>query len=150
MVPFADKGNHNHKADAIWAFLTKEESSGFYVHATRDIAAGEQVYYSYGCKPNSQLLSFYGFTLPDNPCPVELILWHTLEVDSKDPLKSPKKSIVDSVIFQASSKFNHSKTKQTLAILRFVFFDDKSNLVKLNDKTQVRYFNNGKKKFTRK
>ena len=41
LVPFADKGNHNHKADAIWAFLTKEESSGFYVHATRDIAAGE-------------------------------------------------------------------------------------------------------------
>ena len=65
-------------------------------------------------------------------------------------MKSPKKSMIDGIIFQVSSQFDLPKTKQTLAILRFIFFDDKSNLVKVKEKTQVRYLYNGKKKFTRK
>jgi len=33
----------------------------------RSVAAGEEVFVSYGAKSNAELLLFYGFVLPGNP-----------------------------------------------------------------------------------
>jgi hypothetical protein len=61
-VPIAEFLNHNPLAGggAI-------HGDYFTINATRDYSEGDQVYDSYGPKTNFELLSVYGFLLPENP-----------------------------------------------------------------------------------
>lgn len=65
MVPYADLLNHSFEPNTVWYF--DDASDSFVVEATRPIPAGEQIYDSYGHKPNNELYLYYGFTLPNNP-----------------------------------------------------------------------------------
>jgi len=62
LVPVVDLMNHSADAGADWKF--NEETLEMVVTANRRHAAGEQVFISYGYRPNPLLFRTYGFTLP--------------------------------------------------------------------------------------
>jgi len=64
LVPLADMLNHQPGAGAG---SLSEDGTFFSINATRDYEAGDQVFDTYGPKSNYELLSAYGFVLPDNP-----------------------------------------------------------------------------------
>jgi len=61
-APIAEFLNHDYTAGS-----GSVVGDYFMVNATRDYAVGDQVFDSYGPKSNFELLSVYGFLLPDNP-----------------------------------------------------------------------------------
>eukprot|EP00466_Bigelowiella_natans_P010044 jgi/Bigna1/142128/aug1.67_g16836 len=63
-MPIADMPNHDVVPDAGWTFDTS--SKAFVMSAKRPLAAGKQVFISYGRKPNCDLLLHYGFCLASN------------------------------------------------------------------------------------
>ena len=68
IVPLADLFNHNIPADLSWKFEADKHGDKAFVYvALRDIEEGEEVRISYGAKDNNNLLSTYGFMIPDNP-----------------------------------------------------------------------------------
>ena len=58
-APFADMLNHKLQRQTRWLF--DEKRDGFCIEALADIKKGEQVYTSYGIKPNWKYLLNYGF-----------------------------------------------------------------------------------------
>lgn len=75
LVPYIDLMNHNSRADTNIESESKymnlplgisEEERSIYVNADTYYNSFEQVYISYGSKPNSQLLAVYGFALEAN------------------------------------------------------------------------------------
>jgi len=74
LVPYVDLINHNMNANTY--ILARYETSPFdldfeekyvVVKADRYYARYEQIYISYGSRPNAELLLFYGFSLERNP-----------------------------------------------------------------------------------
>jgi hypothetical protein len=63
LVPVADMANHGTE-NASFDFA---DGGDFEVHATADLAAGEEVLHCYGQFSNARWLAGYGFALPDNP-----------------------------------------------------------------------------------
>jgi histone-lysine N-methyltransferase SETD3 len=77
MVPFADMLNHYRPRETKWQF--EDMTQSFTVVSLQDIAAGAQVYDSYGQKCNHRFLLNYGFSVesniePDGFCPNEVCL----------------------------------------------------------------------------
>lgn len=64
LVPLADMMNHVTEPSAVGGF--DPSSRSFVIHATRDLARGDEVAVSYGWRCNSRLLLAYGFCLEDN------------------------------------------------------------------------------------
>jgi hypothetical protein len=64
LVPLADMFNHQPGAGVG---SLSEDFSYFQINATQDYETGEQVFDNYGPKSNYELLSAYGFVLPENP-----------------------------------------------------------------------------------
>lgn len=64
LVPLADLANHAtpHQASAMWSF----DGRGYEARATRSIGEGEEIFVTYGAKPNGDLLMHYGFTMDAN------------------------------------------------------------------------------------
>jgi hypothetical protein len=77
LVPHADMLNHHRPRETKWTFC--EESQCFTITTLKEIAAGEQVYDSYGQKCNHRFLLNYGFCVEKNVeldgfCPNEVSL----------------------------------------------------------------------------
>lgn len=70
----------------VTRFSTFDEDGVLRLRTCRDIAAGEEVFLSYGRLPNADLLTFYGFALPDNPYDV-LPVSIEVEEDTEAALK---------------------------------------------------------------
>ncbi|GAB5365276.1 hypothetical protein AAMO2058_001043700 [Amorphochlora amoebiformis] len=60
----ADMPNHNRPSDAGWTYDLKSKS--FTIKARRSLKPKSQVFISYGQKPNSDFLLYYGFCLESN------------------------------------------------------------------------------------
>lgn len=58
-APVGDWFNHSYDFNAMADF----NDEGFFWTTTKDIPKGEQIFISYGDKPNSLMLLNYGFTL---------------------------------------------------------------------------------------
>lgn len=91
LVPHADMLNHYRPRETKWTF--DEERQAFTITTLQHIAAGAQVYDSYGQKCNHRFLLNYGFAVEDNReldgfCPNEVPI--ELYVDPGDPLFSEK------------------------------------------------------------
>jgi protein-histidine N-methyltransferase len=76
MVPYADMLNHYRPRETKWQY--DDAVQGFTVVAVQGIAAGAQVYDSYGRKCNHRFLLNYGFSVennvePDGFCPNEVL-----------------------------------------------------------------------------
>lgn len=73
LVPFFDMFNHSF--DAKSNFTYSSNAKGFELTLESAVGKGSQVFIDYGAMGNSKLLSFYGFTVPENPHDyVELVL----------------------------------------------------------------------------
>lgn len=77
MVPYADMLNHFRPRETKWQY--EDGLGAFTVTATAAIAAGAQVYDSYGLKSNHRFLLNYGFSVEQNIerdgfCPNEVCL----------------------------------------------------------------------------
>ena len=68
ICPMIDMTNHRSKPSAEVSF--EYFANAYSLATTEDIPAGEQVFISYGARSNDQLLQYYGFVEPDNPCDV--------------------------------------------------------------------------------
>lgn len=64
LVPLADMLNHQIPKQTSWYYCDQQQ--GFVIQSIREIAAGTEVFDSYGQKCNSRYLLNYGFTLPAN------------------------------------------------------------------------------------
>lgn len=62
LVPLADMLNHKRPPDIDWTY--DDATAELVMTATRDIRAGEEVFDSYGRKPNGRYFVHYGFALP--------------------------------------------------------------------------------------
>lgn len=69
MVPMADVLNHHYEHDAELIF----EASQLSMVARHDIAAGAEIFNTYGKVDNTRLLHQYGFTEQDNPHDVAMV-----------------------------------------------------------------------------
>jgi hypothetical protein len=63
LLPLIDLFDHGSE-DTQWSYSPHERT--MVVCTEREIAAGDEVHFSYGDRSNSQLLAHYGFVLPDN------------------------------------------------------------------------------------
>jgi len=61
LVPVADLFNHSHDQGLAWQFTTGDDT--FSIRSLRAHAQGEELFVSYGLKPNPLLHRTYGFTL---------------------------------------------------------------------------------------
>ena len=70
LMPAACLLNHSAVAPHVVRFSSPDDDGVFRLRTVRPCAAGSEVTLSYGALSNSQLLLYYGFTVPDNPCDV--------------------------------------------------------------------------------
>ena len=56
--------NHETEHEVSWGFDDKQDA--FVATAVKDIKRGQQIYDTYGAKPNSAFLLNYGFLLSNN------------------------------------------------------------------------------------
>lgn len=64
MVPFADMFNHAELFNCHWFY--DDEKDGFLVVADEDIKANDELFDSYGEKPNYRFFLHYGFLFEDS------------------------------------------------------------------------------------
>ena len=64
LVALGDLGNHDRNRKNIDYLMTPDDMAWSF-HAVRDIAVGEELFYSYGCKTSLDMLRTYGF-IPEN------------------------------------------------------------------------------------
>lgn len=62
-IPLADMLNHRRPPDIDWTY--EDAQDAFVMTAARDIRAGEEIFDSYGRKPNGRYFIHYGFALPN-------------------------------------------------------------------------------------
>ncbi|KAG2443768.1 hypothetical protein HXX76_002112 [Chlamydomonas incerta] len=67
LVPYLGLMNHHPLPHVVHFSRVDPATAGLRVRAFRPCAPGRQLFLSYGPYPNSKLLLFYGFALPDNP-----------------------------------------------------------------------------------
>ncbi|KAI9284435.1 hypothetical protein BC943DRAFT_325645 [Umbelopsis sp. AD052] len=72
MVPLLDFANHTLAPNLRWE-LDDEGNFQLLAHNAGG-SAGEQLYFSYGDKPNQELLFLHGFCIPDNPNPAKFTM----------------------------------------------------------------------------
>lgn len=89
LVPLADMFNHERKAQTFWYY--SDEKGGFVVEAMYEIQKGEEIFVSYGKKPNSLLWLNYGFMIENNFNDVRVLV----ELDQEDPLYQFKVNLID-------------------------------------------------------
>jgi len=66
LLPLLDRLNHDSvKCNVEWCGVGLEEARG--ARTTQAVAAGEELFYSYGCKGNVELVLGYGFAVWGNP-----------------------------------------------------------------------------------
>lgn len=91
LVPYADMLNHLRPRETKWMF--EDSRQAFTVSSVMPIAAGAEVFDSYGQKCNHRFLLNYGYSVENNIesdgfCPNEVPL--LLQVRSDDPLYDDK------------------------------------------------------------
>ncbi|KAG6543559.1 hypothetical protein Mapa_015053 [Marchantia paleacea] len=77
LVPVASLLNHSISPHVTHFSRINESNNTLQLFALRQCKAGEQCFLSYGSLPNSELLTFYGFLVKDNPydiIPIDLDL----------------------------------------------------------------------------
>ena len=65
LVPYADLLNHSNNCNTTWYF--DDSRNAFIVKATKDIKKNTEIYDSYGEKSNLKLVTYYGFSIKNNP-----------------------------------------------------------------------------------
>lgn len=70
IFPLAINFNHDVSSCANAKWKWDDQKGAFYIWASRDIEAGEEITITYGPKSNAQLFSTYGFTLQPDSEPV--------------------------------------------------------------------------------
>ena len=65
LVPYADLLNHSTNCNTTWYF--DDSKKAFIVKATKDIKKNTEIYDSYGAKSNLKLVTYYGFSIKNNP-----------------------------------------------------------------------------------
>jgi hypothetical protein len=66
MLPYYDLMNHAMDPNAVWYF--DREGMQWMIRNVRRIQRGEEITDSYGCRSNPELLSAYGFFVPNSQC----------------------------------------------------------------------------------
>ena len=75
MVPLVDMLNHRRPPQTEWRF--DQATQSFQLTTTEAIAAGDELFDSYGAKCNSRYLLNYGFTTENNRGKASLLAaWH--------------------------------------------------------------------------
>ena len=105
-----------------WLYEDKRE--GFIVKANKDIRKNEEIYVSYGDKPNTNMFQFYGFVLENNELDETII---EMTFDDSDPLNELKKSLIDKegkpkkIKFMSTTK--SAKFNKAISLMRFGAFN---------------------------
>ena len=123
IVPYADMFNFKPKTTMTnWLYEDKRE--GFIVKANKDIRKNEEIYVSYGDKPNTNMFQFYGFVLENNELDETII---EMTFDDSDPLNELKKSLIDKegkpkkIKFMSTTK--SAKFNKAISLMRFGAFN---------------------------
>ena len=99
LAPGADLFNHSLDVAAGKSHRLSADGEAVEVVATRAYAEGEEVFISYGKKPNSRLLIGYGFVLPDNP-------HDRVEVAIRIPMNSGPGDAASGLLLRAATAFS--------------------------------------------
>lgn len=127
LVPYADLLNHSIQPNTTWYF--DDALNSFVVKSTKFIKKNEEIYDSYGNKPNDTLYLYYGFTIKNNP---NLSLIHNEYNQIKDikmifkrllkNVKETKNYNVKNIIIEEISNLleNYPFLKQSIEYLKYV------------------------------
>lgn len=121
LVPYADLLNHNPFCstyiDIHQELLSREKFVRLYTD--RSYSLTDQVFVTYGPKPNGDLLLLYGFVSDRNPYDsVELVV----SLQSDDPLYKLKKEYLDQSGVQQTSKFPLYRDRYPMELVEFLRF----------------------------
>ena len=135
LVPLADMLNHSSHNQTSWYYDDQIES--FVVQAIEDIKEGDEIFDSYGKKPNSSYLLNYGFTIDNNEENNEYPLTLMLNRDSCE-LFSLKENFINSELgyertFNITHQLYDANVIDLFSYLRFVCFDNEDNIQLLFD-----------------
>jgi histone-lysine N-methyltransferase SETD3 len=127
LVPYADMLNHYRPRETRWTFDSERQC--FTIHALEDIAAGDQVFDSYGKKCNSRFLLNYGFTVDYNRDDDTGINHNEVRVEvslrgaDRDPWWMQRQLLLDGAgeirPVRLSTSAAHSGTREALSFCRF-------------------------------
>ena len=135
LVPLADMLNHSSHNQTSWYYDDQIES--FVVQAIEDIKEGDEIFDSYGKKPNSSYLLNYGFTIDNNEENNEYPLTLILNRNSCE-LFSLKENFINSELgyertFNITHQLYDANVIDLFSYLRFVCFDNEDNIQLLFD-----------------
>ena len=138
LIPLADMLNHSSHNQTSWYYDDQIES--FVVQAIEDIKEGDEIFDSYGKKPNSSYLLNYGFTIDNNEENNEYPLTLMLNRDSCE-LFSLKENFINSELgyertFNITHQLYDANVIDLFSYLRFVCFDNEDNIQLLFDETR--------------
>ena len=135
VVPFADLLNHKRPAQTYWNF--NQERNSFFIRSVKNFQKGEEVFDSYGPKPNKQLLLNYGFTIInniDNYVEINLLLNKNYPyIKEKMALKNIKNN---NKHFWLGLDIFNIKTKDFFSFMRFILYKE-SNYSNINSKNPI-------------
>ncbi|EQC27514.1 hypothetical protein SDRG_14714 [Saprolegnia diclina VS20] len=128
LVPYADMLNHYRPRETSWTF--DDDANGFTITALHGIAAGNQVYDSYGKKCNHRFLLNYGFAVPDNTeedgrNPNEVLFpLQLLENEPSSLFGKKQRYLHDSGVYSMDTRFStyhgDANTREGLSFLRLI------------------------------
>ena len=130
LVPFADLLNHKRPRQTHWYF--NNILQGFVIQALQDIKEGNEIFDSYGIKPNFRFLLNYGFVIEDNDT-MEFVF--TITFNSNYPLYIDKincfRSHNDCIkSFNLHNIIEKSDLMKLLSFLRFSLYTGNIRILK--------------------
>ena len=130
LVPFADLLNHRRPRQTHWYY--NNILQGFVIQALQDIKEGNEIFDSYGIKPNFRFLLNYGFVVEDNDI-MEVVF--TVTFNSNYPLYIDKincfKSHDDCIKnFNLNNIIEKSDLMKILSFLRFSLYEGNIRILK--------------------
>ena len=135
LVPLADMLNHSTHNQTSWYY--DEQIESFVVQAIEDIKEGNEIFDSYGKKPNSSYLLNYGFTIEHNEEYNEYPLTLILNRDSCELFSIKEDFIKSELGYERTFNITHhlydSNVIDLFSYLRFVCFDNEDNIQLLFD-----------------
>lgn len=129
LVPLADMLNHYRPRETRWTFDNSiEDGGGFTITSLTRLAAGQQVFDSYGKKCASRFLLNYGFAVdnnrdPDGQCHNEVRVTLRMKAPAHDPLHATKLGLLNGTStvrgIRVSTWYELESTKEAFSFLRF-------------------------------
>lgn len=118
LVPMADMLNHARPPGVDWCY--DDEAGAFLMRAARDLRAGEELFDSYGRKPNGRFFVHYGFALPEGADDEIEVL---LSLPRGAPCLREKAAALESIggprgWYRLSNRLKHEDSRRTFSFLR--------------------------------